>query len=165
MSKVSLHGTIFNTSGNMPAVGSQAPAFKLVNTELKEISLADFSGRKVVLNIFPSVDTPVCATSIRTFNEALAKHDDTVVLCVSADLPFAQQRFCGTEGLERVMSASTFRNTEFGTNYGVAMVDGPLCGLMSRAVVVIDENGKVVHCEQVSEISEEPNYGAALEKL
>lgn len=165
MTEITLRGKPIHTAGELPAVGSKAPDFGLVSTKLADITLSDLAGKKVVLNIFPSVDTPTCAKSVRTFNEEAAKRDNAAVLCVSADLPFAQQRFCGSEGLDKVTPASAFRSQDFGKDYGVEMVDGPLKGLLSRAVVVIDENGTVTHAEQVSEIGDEPNYEAALAKL
>ncbi|MEX0730877.1 MAG: thiol peroxidase [Aquisalimonadaceae bacterium] len=165
MPEISMRGTMVNTAGELPAVGSKAPEFRFVDTELGDITLSSLTGKKVVLNIFPSIDTPTCAKSVRAFNQQAGKYDNAVVLCVSADLPFAQKRFCGAEGLENVVSASTFRYPEFGRTYGVEMVDGRLMGLLSRAVVVIDENGVVVHAEQVPEIAQEPNYEAALAKL
>lgn len=165
MPTISMRGTMVNTVGELPAVGEKAPEFRFTDAELGEITLADLAGRKVVLNIFPSIDTPTCAKSVRVFNEEAGKRDNAVVLCVSADLPFAQKRFCGSEGLDNVVTASTFRAPEFGRNYGVEMVDGRLAGLLSRAVVVIDENGTVIHTEQVPEIAQEPDYEAALAKL
>ncbi|MFV8835607.1 thiol peroxidase [Aquisalimonas sp.] len=165
MAEISLRGTPVKTVGELPAAGSKAPDFKLTRTDMSDISLQDLKGKKVVLNIFPSVDTPVCANSVRRFNEDAAKRDNTVVLCVSADLPFAQSRFCGAEGLEDVIPVSTFRQPEFGRDYGVAMADGPLAGLLSRAVAVVNEQGDVVHCEQVPEIGQEPDYDRALQHL
>lgn len=165
MAEISLRGTPVSTVGELPAAGSKAPDFKLTRTDLSDVSLQDFKGRKIVLNIFPSVDTPVCANSVRRFNEDAAKRDNAVVLCVSADLPFAQSRFCGAEGLEDVIPVSTFRQPGFGRDYGVAMADGPLAGLMSRAVVLISEEGDVVHAEQVPEIGQEPDYDQALQHL
>lgn len=164
MATVTLKGNPFQTHGELPAVGSQAPVFTLTGAGLAEIKLADFAGKKVVLNIFPSVDTPTCATSVRTFNQALNNLQNTVVLNVSADLPFAQGRFCGAEGLENVLNGSSFRSS-FGQDYGVAFANGPLQALLSRAVVVIDEQGKVIYTEQVAETADEPNYDAALAAL
>ncbi|MEM1333606.1 MAG: thiol peroxidase [Actinomycetota bacterium] len=160
MAHVTLGGNPVNTSGDLPGVGSDAPDFTLVGPDLGEISKASLAGKNVVLNIFPSVDTPTCATSVRTFNERAAG-DDTVVLCVSADLPFAQGRFCGAEGIDNVSTGSTFRSS-FGADYGVTLTDGPLAGVLARAVVVIDGDGKVVHTQLVGEIAEEPDYDAAL---
>ncbi|MCH8497496.1 MAG: thiol peroxidase [Marinobacter sp.] len=161
MAQITLKGNPIHTSGDLPAVGAAAPAFTVTKGDLSDASLQDFAGKTLVLNIFPSVDTPVCATSIRKFNEALATLENVQVLCVSADLPFAQGRFCGAEGLERVTSASTFRNPGFGQNYGVTITDGPLKGLLARAVVVV-KDGKVAHAELVGEIAQEPDYEAAL---
>lgn len=165
MAQVNLEGNPFNTVGDLPAVGSAAPAFTLVKTDLSELSLSDLSGKKVVVNIYPSVDTGVCAASTRQFNEAMNGRDDAVVVCVSADLPFAHGRFCDAEGLSNVVSTSVFRSPEFGASYGVTCADGPLKGLLSRAVVVIDENGQVVYTEQVPEITQEPDYDSALAAL
>lgn len=165
MAEITLKGNPIHTSGNLPAIGSKAPDFCLTAGDLSEKTLADFSGKKIVLNIFPSVDTPVCATSIRRFNSDASGRDNAVVLCISADLPFAQGRFCGAEGLKHVVNLSNFRNREFGDSYGVRILDGPLAGLLSRAVVVLDESGNVCHAEQVPEIAQEPNYEAALKHL
>lgn len=162
MATITLRGNPIHTSGDLPAVGSAAPAFKLTNTDLADVGLDGFGGKAVVLNIFPSIDTPTCATSVRRFNGELAALNDTVVLCVSADLPFAHKRFCGAEGLERVLSVSDLRDREFAKRYGVAIVDGPLVGLMARAVVVIGKDGKVKYTQLVPEIAEEPDYAAAL---
>ncbi|SBS35034.1 putative thiol peroxidase [Marinomonas aquimarina] len=161
MATVTLQGNPLETAGELPAVGSKAPNFELVKTDLSTTALSDYAGKKLVLNIFPSVDTGVCAASVRKFNEALSSLDNTVVLCVSADLPFAAARFCGAEGLENVVSGSSFR-ASFGQDYGVEFFTGPLTGLLSRSVVVINEQGEVVYTEQVSETAEEPNYDAAL---
>ncbi len=165
MAQTALRGNPVNTSGDLPAVGSSAPAYALTGTDLGAVSSADLNGQRVVLNIFPSVDTPTCATSVKTFNEKAAGLDNTTVLCVSADLPFAQGRFCGAEGIENVKTASTFRNPEFLADYGVGMTDGPLAGLCARAVVVVDESGQVVHSQLVPEIADEPDYEAALGAL
>jgi thioredoxin-dependent peroxiredoxin len=164
MATVTLKGNAFNTVGDLPAVGSQAPDFTLVKTDLSEITLASLGGKRIVLNIFPSVDTPTCALSVRTFNESAANLKNTQVLCLSADLPFAAKRFCGAEGIENVTAASSFRSN-FGADYGVTFADGPLSGLLSRSVVVINEQGKVIYTEQVAETAEEPNYAAALAAL
>lgn len=158
MATVTFKGSEVKTSGNLPAVGAQAPDFKLVGAGLNEISLADFKGKRVVLNIFPSIDTGVCAASVRNFNKLAAADDNVVVVCVSKDLPFAASRFCGAEGLDKVITASDFRYNNFATDYGVLMTDGPLAGLMARSVVAIDENGKVVYNQLVSEIIDEPSY-------
>jgi thiol peroxidase len=165
MSTVTLKGNPFDVAGNLPAVGSTAPEFTLTGNDLGEVKLADFAGKKKVLNIFPSVDTPVCAASVRKFNETAAKQANTVVVNISADLPFAQARFCGAEGLEGVKSASTFRAPDFAQTYGVKIDGGPLVGLNARAVVVLDENNVVKHVELVSEVTNEPNYEAALAAL
>jgi len=165
MAKISLKGNAINTCGNLPQVGSTAPDFSLTNTDLAEVSLKDYAGKKVILNIFPSLDTPVCAASIRKFNEEATKLGNTVVVCASLDLPFAHKRFCTTEGISNVVSASELRKRAFGESYGVRIVDGPLAGLFSRAIVVINESGKVVYTEQVPEITQEPDYSAALNSL
>lgn len=164
MANITLKGNPVTTVGELPAVGSQAPAFTLVQGDLSEITLEDLAGKRVVLNIFPSVDTPTCATSVRTFNEKVSSLDNTVVVCVSADLPFAMSRFCGAEGIENVKLGSAFR-ASFGDDYGVAFETGPLKGLLSRSVVVIDENGKVVYTEQVAETADEPSYEGAISAL
>ncbi len=161
MAEVTLRGNPIHTSGELPAVGSDAPDFTVVGSDLGEITKESLAGKNVVLNIFPSVDTPTCATSVRTFNERAAGNDDTVVLCVSADLPFAAGRFCGAEGIENVKTGSTFRSS-FGADYGLTLTDGPLAGVLARAVVVMDGDGKVTHTELVGEIGDEPNYDAAL---
>jgi thiol peroxidase len=164
MANVTLKGNPFNTNGSLPSVGSQAPALELVKTDLSTVSLTDLAGKRVVLNVFPSIDTPTCATSVRQFNEKASQVENTVVLCVSQDLPFAASRFCGAEGLENVVPASAFRSN-FAETYGVKLVDGPLTGLTARAVIVIDETGKVAHTELVGEIANEPDYDAALASL
>jgi len=165
MATVTLKGGPIDTIGTLPAVGSNAPEFTVVKNDLSEQSLSALQGSRVVLNIFPSVDTPTCATSVRTFNEKLSSLENTQVLCISADLPFAQARFCGAEGLANVLSGSVFRSPAFGQDYGLVFTSGPLTGLLSRCVVVIDENGKVLYTEQVAEITDEPNYEAALAVL
>lgn len=165
MSTIKLKGNSINTSGELPAVNTSATDFKLVKTDLSEISLSDLKGRRVVLNIFPSIDTGTCAASVRKFNELASKLQNTTILCVSRDLPFAQQRFCGAEGLDNVLPVSDFRDGSFGKSYGLLIEDGPLKGLHSRAVVVIDENGTIRHTEQVGDIVDEPNYDAALASL
>ena len=164
MAEVTLGGNPVHTSGDLPEVGGSAPSFALVGIDLGEVTNAAFAGKNLVLNIFPSVDTPTCATSVRTFNERAAGLGDTAVLCVSADLPFAQSRFCGAEGIENVSSASTFRSS-FGSDFGVSLIDGPLAGVLARAVVVAGADGTVKHTELVSEIAREPNYDAALGAL
>lgn len=165
MATITLKGNTIHTVGELPKVGDQAPDFKLVQDDLSEKSLADFKGSKLVLNIFPSLDTPTCANSVRRFNEAAGNLENTKVLCISKDLPFAQQRFCGSEGLDNVINLSDFRYGSLGKNYGVELADGPLAGLESRAVVVIDESGKVIYTQQVPEIVDEPDYDAALAAL
>lgn len=164
MATVTLKGNPIETVGELPAVGSQAPDFTLVKNDLSEVSLADYAGSRLVLNIFPSVDTPTCAMSVRVYNQQASSLENTKVLCVSADLPFAQARFCGAEGIENVESGSSFRGS-FGEDYGVSFTTGPLTGLLSRAVVVIDEKGKVLYTEQVSETADEPNYESAAAAL
>ena len=165
MATITLKGNPVETIGELPEVGAQAPAFTLVGPDLSELSLAGFAGKKVVLNIFPSIDTGTCATSVRRFNEAASGLNNTAVLCVSADLPFAASRFCGAEGIENVRTGSSFRSPEFGKDYGVTFISGPLTGLLSRSVVVIDEAGKVIYTEQVQETTEEPDYDSALAAL
>ena len=165
MANVTLGGTPVNTSGQLPEIGSKAPDFELVATDLSTKTLNDYSGKKLVLNIFPSVNTGVCAQSVRTFNEEASELENTAVLCISRDLPFAQDQFCAAEGLENVISLSDFREGKFGKDYGVIFTDGGFKGLLSRSVVVLDENGVVKHTEQVSETAEEPNYKAALYAL
>lgn len=165
MSQVTLKGNPVRVDGNLPQVGSQAPAFRLVGSDLSDRTLADFAGKRKVLNIFPSVDTPTCATSVRKFNQEVGNLDNTVVLCVSADLPFAQKRFCASEGLDNVVNLSMLRGREFLEDYGVAIAEGPLAGLAARAVVVLDEHDKVLHRELVAEIADEPDYAAALAVL
>lgn len=165
MAQVTLKGNPVQVKGELPKAGAAAPAFSLVAGDLSDKSLKDFAGKRKVLNIFPSVDTPTCATSVRKFNAQANDVVNTVVLCISADLPFAQARFCGAEGLENVKNLSTLRGREFLESYGVAIADGPLAGLAARAVVVLDENDKVLHSELVGEIANEPNYEAALAVL
>ena len=160
MAQITLRGTPINTVGDLPAVGSPAPAFSLTGSDLGTVSKDQFSGKSLVLNIFPSIDTPVCATSVRKFNEQASARGLTVV-CVSKDLPFALSRFCGAEGIENVSSASAFRDS-FGEDYGLTIVDGPMAGLLARAVVVVGADGKVAYTELVPEIAQEPDYDAAL---
>ena len=164
MANITLGGNPIHTSGELPAVGSKAPDFKLTAGDLKDLSLADFKGKKKVLNIVPSLDTPTCATSTRRFNKEASQVPNAVVLVVSADLPFASKRFCTTEGLANVTPLSTFRSS-FSKDYGIGIVDGPLAGVTGRAVVVLDENDKVAYVELVPEIKQEPNYEAALAAL
>ncbi len=165
MATIALKGTPIHTIGFLPLAGKPAPDFLLTKTDLSDISLAAFKGKKIVLNIFPSLDTSVCATSVRKFNAEAEKHPDTAVLCVSKDLPFAHARFCVAEGLTNVVSASELRNGNFGKDYGVLITDGPLAGLLSRSVVVVDKSGLVIYSEQVPDIVQEPDYGAALASL
>ncbi|NTU53598.1 MAG: thiol peroxidase [Chlorobiaceae bacterium] len=165
MASITLKGNCINTAGELPAVGSVLPAFCLVKNDLSEVSAADFAGKKIVLNIFPSLDTAVCASSVRRFNKEASERGDTVVLCISADLPFAHTRFCTVEGLSHVVSLSAFRSPEFGAEYGLTITDGPLKGLLSRAVIVADASGRVLYTEQVPEIVQEPDYDKALAAL
>jgi thiol peroxidase len=166
MASVTLKGNPVSIGGNLPSKGQTAPDFSLADAKRNMLSLGDFAGKRKVLNIFPSVDTPTCATSVRTFNKQASSLDNTVVLCISADLPFAQSRFCGAEGIENVTTLSTFRDTaKFSKDYGVQIVDSSLAGLTARAVVVLDENNKVLHSQLVSEIADEPDYDAALAAL
>jgi thiol peroxidase len=165
MAQTKLGEQTVNTAGNLPAVGSAAPDFVLTGTDLKDVTLSQFAGKNLVLNIFPSIDTGVCATSVREFNKRAASLTNTSVLCVSKDLPFAMKRFCGAEGINNVLTASDFRNRGFSTTYGVELVDGGLAGLTARAVVVIDGSGKVKYTELVPAIGQEPNYDAALAAL
>lgn len=165
MAKISFKGGEVNTIGNLPQVGTQAPNFKLVNGQLSEVSLADYKGKTVVLNIFPSLDTGVCAASVRKFNQEAVKLNNTVVLAISADLPFAAGRFCTAEGIENVTPVSVFRSPEFGKDYGVLMTDGPLKGLLARAVVIIDPKGNISYIELVPEITQEPNYQTAINSI
>lgn len=165
MSDVTFKGQPINIDGQFPAVGATAPAFQLVDGGLADVPLASFAGKRKVLNIFPSVDTAVCASSVRHFNEAAGKLSNAVVLCISADLPFAQTRFCGAEGLEQVQTLSLMRGRQFLNDYGVSIASGPLAGLAARAVLVLDEHDKVLHAELVSEIGQEPDYAAALAAL
>ena len=165
MAEIEFRGNTLNTSGDVPGAGAAAPDFSLTGGDLSPVGLEDFAGRRLVLNIFPSIDTPTCANSVRAFNERAAGLDNTTVLCVSADLPFAAGRFCGAEGIENVSCASTFRSPDFADAYGVRIADSPLAGLCARAVVVIDEQGNVTHSQLVSPISDEPDYDAALSAL
>ncbi|MBK7721640.1 MAG: thiol peroxidase [Austwickia sp.] len=165
MAKTAFKGDAVSTVAELPTVGSAAPAFTLTGTDLSDVTLDTYQGKRLVLNIFPSVDTGVCAASVRRFNELAAGLDNTAVLCVSADLPFALGRFCGAEGIENVDSASVFRGPEFGQGYGVLMTDGPLHGLLARAVVVVDASGTVSYTELVPEITQEPDYDAAVAAL
>lgn len=165
MAAITLKGHPIHTSGNLPAVGSAAPDFQLAKTDLSNLSINELQGKRVILNIFPSLDTPTCAASVRRFNQAAAELENTVVVCASKDLPFAHNRFCTTEGLKDVVSASAFRNADFGNQYGVNIIDGPMAGLLSRAVVVLDPQGRVTYTQQVAEVTEEPDYAAVLNHL
>ena len=165
MATITLKGNEIHTNGTLPDAGSAAPAFSLTQGDLSEATLASFGGTRVILNIFPSVDTGVCATSVRTFNEKAASLENTKVLCISRDLPFAQGRFCGAEGIENVVMLSALRDTDFGTAYGIRIVDGPLASLLARAVVVIGADGTILHSELVPEIAQEPDYDSALAAL
>ncbi len=165
MAQVTFKGNPVAVSGSIPKVGAAAPAFRLAGGDLADVTLPDYAGRNVILNIFPSIDTPVCAVSVRQFNALAGKVADTVVLCVSVDLPFAQGRFCGAEGLTNVKPVSAFRSPSFGKDYGVLLSEGPLAGLFARAVVIIGKNGKVVYTQLVPEIAQEPDYQAALKVL
>jgi thioredoxin-dependent peroxiredoxin len=165
MAQTHLKGNPIHTAGDLPRPGGTAPPLTLVKTDLTDTTLADYAGRRVVLNIFPSLDTPVCATSLRKFDALAQTVANTTVLCVSADLPFASKRFCTEEGLHNVVPASCFRNPEFGEGYGVLLIDGPMRGLLARSVVVLDERGQVLHAQLVPEISHEPDYEAAVAVL
>jgi thiol peroxidase len=162
MTQIMFKGNPIQTAGALPKVGAIAPDFQIAKNDLSSMSLSEFKGKKVILNIFPSLDTPVCATSVRRFNVEAAKLDNTVVLCISRDLPFAQKRFCAAEGIDNVILGSEFRDSSFSDAYKVLIISGPLMGLFSRAIVIIDRDGKVVHTEQVPEISQEPDYEKAL---
>ena len=162
MAQVTLKGNPIHTSGELPALGAKAPEFKLTGADLKDVSLADYQGKRKILNIVPSLDTAVCATSTRKFNETAGKLPNTVVLVISADLPFAAKRFCTTEGLQNVVTLSLMRDKAFAKDYGVLLQDGPLAGICARAVVVLDENDKIVHRQLVPEIGQEPDYDGAL---
>jgi thioredoxin-dependent peroxiredoxin len=165
MASITLGGNPINTNGELPKVGSQSPEFQLIKNDLSLTSLSDFAGSKLILNIFPSIDTGTCATSVRKFNADANKLENTKVLCISRDLPFAQKRFCGSEGLENVINLADFNTGKFGKDYGLEMSESVLAGLHSRVVIVLDENGVVKYAEQVSEIADEPNYEAALASL
>lgn len=165
MATITLKGNPIHTAGDLPAVGTKAPGFKVTQADLQDVSLESFAGKKVVLNIFPSLDTGVCAMSVRKFNQEASARPEVAVLCVSKDLPFAHKRFCAAEGLEKVVSGSVLRDESFPEAYGVKIVDGPMAGLLSRAVVVVGPDGKVAYTEQVPEIVQEPDYAAALKAL
>lgn len=165
MQTIFFQGTPCHTYGNIPAVGTKAPAFILAGKDLNEVKLSDFEGKRVVLNIFPSLDTPVCAASVRRFNKEVTELDNTVVICISMDLPFAMGRFCTTEGLDNVVVASAFRSPIFVEQYGMQIVDGPLAGLLARAVIVLDKDHKVIFSDLVEEITNEPDYKGAISVL
>jgi thiol peroxidase len=165
MATITLKGNPIHTVGELPKPGSEAPPFTLTKDDLTNVGLDAFAGKNVVLNIFPSIDTGVCAASVRQFNKQASELPNTTIVGVSKDLPFALKRFCGAEGIDKVVTASAFRDDRFGSNYGVLMTDGPLAGLFSRAIVVIDAKGRVVHTEQVPEIAQEPNYAAAIDAI
>jgi len=165
MATITLQGNEINTNGELPAIGEQAPDFHLVDGELNDRRLSDYAGKKKLLNIVPSLDTGVCATSTKKFNEAATAHDNVVMLVISADLPFAQGRFCGAEGVDKVIPLSMMRSRNFAKDYGVLIVDGPLAGITARAVVVLDEDDNVIYAQLVPEIGQEPNYDAALAVL
>lgn len=165
METIFFKGTPCHTYGSIPRIGQKAPCFTLVNTDLNEIHCADFAGKRVILNIFPSLDTAVCAMSVRRFNQEAAGLDNTAVLCISMDLPFAAKRFCTLEGIENVIAASAFRSPVFSQKYGLQMVDGPLAGLLARAVIILDEERNVIYSELVEEITHEPDYAAAIDVL
>ncbi len=162
MATVTLNGAPFNTNGELPKVGEMAPDFNLKKVDLSTTNLSDFKGANLILNIFPSIDTATCATSVRTFNKRASELVNTKVVCVSRDLPFAQKRFCGAEGIDNVITASDFATGEFGKNYGLELENGPLAALHARAIVVVDANGVVKHTELVADIASEPNYDAAI---
>lgn len=165
MADITLGGNPTHTIGALPSKGSQAPKFTLAKNDLSNVNLEDYKGKQVVMNIFPSVDTGVCAASIRKFNQKASELENTAVLCISKDLPFAQARFCAAEGLENVINLSDFRTGQFGKDYGLEIADGAFAGLLSRVIIVLDEEGKVIYEEQVPEIGQEPNYEAALKVL
>ena len=165
MTKITLKGNLINTSGELPEVGSQAKDFKLIATDLSTKTLNDFKGKKLVLNIFPSIDTGTCAASVRNFNKSATNLVNTSVLCISRDLPFAQARFCGAEGIENVFMLSDFNTGQFGKDYGLNIIDGPLAGLNSRCIVIINTDGKVIYTQQIAETIDEPNYDLALASL
>ena len=165
MASIKLKGNTVRTFSELPEVGTQAPDFKLTGKDLSEVELKNFAGKNIILNIFPSLDTSVCATSVRKFNQRASDLKNTAVLCISHDLPFAHYRFCAAEGIANVTTASVFRSPNFGKDYGVEMVDGPLSGLLSRAIVVIGSNGKVLYTEQVPEIGQEPDYESAIRSI
>ena len=165
MSQITFKGNPIHTAGELPKIGAGAPDFTVVKTDLSSMSMSEFRGKKVVLNIFPSLDTGICAASVRRFNAEAARLNNTVILCISKDLPFAQNRFCAAEGIKNVIVGSEYRDSSFSDAYGVKILDGPLVGLLSRAVVVVNEQGKVIYTQQVPEIGQEPDYDKALASL
>lgn len=165
MANITLKGNSIHTVGELPEVGAKAPSFQLTATDLSGVTLKNFAGLKLILNIFPSIDTGVCATSVRKFNKEVSELKNTKVLCISRDLPFAHSRFCGAEGLENVVSLSDFKDGSFGENYQCTIKDGPLAGLLSRAIVIVNEEGEIIYTEQVPEITQEPNYEKALKAI
>lgn len=165
MAQITLKGNGIETIGKLPAINTTAPSFRLTDTDLADVTLADYAGKTIVMNIFPSIDTPVCAASVRNFNKEAASFDNTVVLSISADLPFAHKRFCEVEGLANVIPLSTFRSSDFGTEYGATITSGPIAGLLSRAIIIIDQNGRIAYTEQVPEIAQEPDYENAFRAL
>jgi len=165
MATITLQGNKIHTNGNLPEIGATAPDFVLVNKDLEDISLSSFPGKKKLISIVPSLDTPVCATSTKKFNDYAKDHEDTVILVIAADLPFAMSRFCGAEGVDNVVTLSIMRSNDFSSDYGVLIEDGPLAGITARALLVLDQDNTVVHAELVGEISEEPDYDAAIQAL
>lgn len=165
MAAITLQGNAINTNGNLPAVGSEAPYFSLTTNKLSDVSLDDYAGKKKIISIVPSLDTPTCQLSTKKFNEYASQNADTVILIISADLPFAMSRFCGDEGLDNVVTLSMMRDRHFAKDYGLLIEDGPLKGITARALLVLDENNNVISSELVSEIADEPNYDAAFAAL
>ncbi len=165
MATVSLNGNPINTKGNLPSVGSKAPNFELTKDDLSDVTLDNYKGSRVIMNIFHSIDTGTCAASVRQFNKEASELENVKILCISKDLPFAMARFCGAEGIENVETLSDFREGNFGDNYNLTYIDGPIRGLLARSIIVLNENGDILHTEQVHEVVEEPNYKAALEAL
>jgi thiol peroxidase len=165
MAVITLNGSPLHTIGTLPAVGTAAPDFIVTKTDLSDIRLSNYRGKKIILNIFPSMDTPTCATAMHKFNDIASQFNQVLILCVSEDLPFAQQRFCGSQHLQNIQPVSVFRHPDFGQQYGVMIIDGPLTGILSRAVIIIDEKGKVIYTEQVPELSNEPNYEEMIKAL
>lgn len=165
MALITLNGSPLHTIGSLPEIGKKAPDFTLTKMDLSDIQLKNYLGKKIILNIFPSLDTPTCATAMHKFNDIASQHEDVIVFCVSEDLPFAQSRFCAAQGFKNVLPVSAFRHPEFGKDYGVTIMDGPLAGLLSRAVVMLDKEGKVIYTEQVMEISHEPDYARVIALL